>query len=111
LILSNTGVTLTDAYTAGGEVLMGTMRWEKEPAERAASETADAAAKLKRVRLDAEETELGVRLKSLQVALVAKQVEMALLIWSTQSREGKVTRGRIEMKELRGADAASTGRQ
>lgn len=26
LILSNTGVTLTDTYTAGGEVLMGALR-------------------------------------------------------------------------------------
>lgn len=32
LILSDAGVTLTDTYTAGGEVLMGTMRWEKESA-------------------------------------------------------------------------------
>jgi len=111
LILSNAGVTLTDAYTAGGEVLMGTMRWEKERAERAASESADAAAKLKRVRLDAEEAELEVRLKSLQVELVAKQVEKALLVHSTQSREGELTRGRTEMQELRGADAASAGRK
>ncbi len=111
LILSDAGVTLTDAYTAGGEVLMGTMRWEKERAERAASETNEAAAKLKRVRLDAEEAELEVRLKSLQVELVAKQVEKALLVHSTQSREGELSRGRTEMKELRGADAASPGRK
>ena len=36
LILSDAGVTLADTYTAGGEVLMGTMRWEKERAERVA---------------------------------------------------------------------------
>jgi circadian clock protein KaiC len=111
LILSDSGVTMTDAYTAGGEVLMGTMRWEKERAERVASETAEAAAKLKRVRLDAEEAELEVRLKSLQVELVAKQVEKALLVHSTQSREGELTRGRTEMKELRGADVTSLGRK
>ena len=33
LVLSNDGVTLADVYTAGGEVLMGTMRFEKENAE------------------------------------------------------------------------------
>jgi hypothetical protein len=33
LILSNAGVTLADIFTAGGEVLMGTMRWQKESAE------------------------------------------------------------------------------
>jgi len=55
LILSDDGVTLADIYTAGGEVLMGTMRWEKERAERIATEVADVAGKLKRVQLDAEE--------------------------------------------------------
>ncbi|OYY95779.1 MAG: hypothetical protein B7Y41_00330 [Hydrogenophilales bacterium 28-61-23] len=107
LILSDAGVTLADTYTAGGEVLMGTLRWEKERAERVATEAAEAAAKLKRVRLDAEEAELEVRLKSLQTELVAKQVEKALLVRSTQSHEGELSRGRTQMKELRGADATT----
>jgi len=111
LILSDAGVTLTDTYMAGGEVLMGTLRWEKERAERVAHEAAEAAAKLKRVRLDAEEAELEVRLKSLQTELVAKQVEKALLVRSTQSHEGELSRGRTQMKELRGADAAIPGRK
>jgi len=109
LILSDAGVTLTDTYTAGGEVLMGTLRWEKERAERVAAEAAEANAKLKRVRLDAEEAELEVRLKSLQTELVAKQVEKALLVRSTQSHEGELSRGRTQMKELRGADATIAG--
>jgi circadian clock protein KaiC len=33
LILSEGGVTLADAFVAGGEVMMGTLRWEKERAE------------------------------------------------------------------------------
>jgi circadian clock protein KaiC len=106
LILSDAGVTLTDAYTAGGEVLMGTLRWEKERAERVAAEAAEATAKLKRVRLDAEEAELEVRLKSLQTELIAKQVEKALLVRFTQSHEGELSRGRTQMKEMRGADVA-----
>lgn len=106
LILSDTGVTLTDTYTAGGEVLMGTLRWEKERAERVAHEMAEVAAELKRVKLDAEEAELNVRLKSLQTELVAKQVEKALLVRSTRSHEGELSRGRTQIKELRGADAA-----
>ena len=72
LILSDTGVTLADTYTAGGEVLMGTLRWQKESADRVAHEVNEVAGKLKRVRLDAEEAELEVRLKSLQVELLAK---------------------------------------
>jgi circadian clock protein KaiC len=30
LIFSDSGITLADPYTAGGEVLMGTLRYEKE---------------------------------------------------------------------------------
>ena len=114
LILSEAGVTLTDTYSAGGEVLMGTLRWEKENAERHASELTDIAGKLKRVKLDAEEAELEVRVKSLHVELSAKQVEKELLTRTTASREGDLSRGRTRMKELRGADAAlrrSTGSQ
>ncbi len=35
LVLSDTGLTLADVYSSGGEVLMGTLRWEKEAEERA----------------------------------------------------------------------------
>ncbi|HEY8683674.1 MAG TPA: circadian clock protein KaiC [Rhodanobacter sp.] len=111
LILSDEGVTVADIYTAGGEVLMGTLRWEKEGAERVASELAEVAGKLKRVRLDAEEAELEVRLKSLQVELAAKQVEKELLARTTEAREGELSRGRTRMRELRGADAAIPGQK
>ena len=111
LILSDAGVTLADTYTAGGEVLMGTLRWEKERAERARHEASEAAAKLKRMRLDAEEAELKVQLQALQVALDAKQVEKALLASTTQTRKGELSQGRTRMQELRGSDAAKPGRK
>jgi circadian clock protein KaiC len=98
-------VTLADTYTAGGEVLMGTMRWQKEGAERVAHEVTEVAGKLKRVRLDAEEAELGVRVKALEVELQAKQVEKALLARTTRSRKGELSLGRTRILELRGADA------
>jgi circadian clock protein KaiC len=102
LILSDAGVTLTDAYTAGGEVLMGTLRWEKERADGAAYEVSEVAGRLKGVRLDAEAAELEVRAKSLQVEVEAKQVEKALLARTTESRKGELSRGRTRLRELRG---------
>jgi len=110
LILSDTGVTLADIYTAGGEVLMGTMRYEKENAERVAREVAEVSAKLKRVSLDAEQAVLQVRAKSLQTELVAKQVGKTLLAHTTQSHKGEMSRGRVRMRQLRGADAATQGK-
>lgn len=111
LILSNTGVTLADTYTAGGEVLMGALRWEKERADRVATEVNEVAGRLKRVRLDAQEAELEVRVKSLQTELLAKQVEKELLVRSTESRKGELSRGLTRMEELRGADAAKPARK
>lgn len=105
LILSDDGVTLADIYTAGGEVLMGTLRWEKERTERVAVEVAEVAAKLKRVRLDAEEAAIEVRLKSLQIELVAKQVEKELMTRATAIQERDLIRGDDHMRELRGGDA------
>ncbi|MCG5500263.1 circadian clock protein KaiC [Ectothiorhodospira lacustris] len=106
LILSNKGVTLADTYSAGGEVLMGTLRWQKEGAERAAAETAEVARKVKRVRLDAEEAELEVRLRALGVELKAKKTEKALLMRATATRRGETSRKRTRMEVLRGADVA-----
>jgi circadian clock protein KaiC len=108
LILSDDGVTLADIFTAGGEVLMGTMRWEKESAERVAKEVDEVARTLKMVRLDAEEAELGVRVKSLQVEREAKQVERALLVRTTKTREAELSGGRSRIRELRGADVAKS---
>jgi len=99
-----TGVTLADIYTAGGDVLMGTLRWEKESAERVANEVAEVAGKLKRVTLKAEEAVLRVKAKSMDTELLAKQVEKTLRDRTTQSRKGELSRGRIRMRELRGAD-------
>ena len=110
LILSDNGVTLTDTYTAGGEVLMGTLRWQKESAERLANEVGDVGGKLKRVLLDAEEAELLVRLQSLGVQLEAKQMEKQLLARTTQSSAKESRRGRRRMRELRGADVPNPAR-
>ncbi len=111
LILSNEGVTLADIFTAGGEVLMGTMRWEKESAEKVANEVAEVARKLKRVTLDAQQAELEVRLKAVQTELIAKQVENTLLASTTATRKAAIIGGRVRMRELRGGDAAAPARK
>ncbi|HEX7830305.1 MAG TPA: circadian clock protein KaiC [Thermoanaerobaculia bacterium] len=104
LILSDTGITVTDAYTAGGEVLMGTMRWEKESAERHAAEVAAVTAKLQNVKLEAEQAELEARVKLLQVELTAKMTEKAVLARSSEAYERELELGRERMRELRGSD-------
>jgi circadian clock protein KaiC len=107
LVLSDDGVTLADTYTAGGEVLMGTMRWQKERAERAANEAAEVTDKLKRVELDASEAEIEARLKALNVELVAKQIEKALLVSTGKSHDTDSSDDLASVRALRGADAST----
>ena len=45
-----------------------------------------------------------MRLKSLGVELEAKQAELALLARTTTERRGDVSRQRVRMGDLRGAD-------
>jgi circadian clock protein KaiC len=99
-------VTLADVYTAGGEVLMGALRWEKESSERLAGEAAAAAAGLKGASLDAEAAVLEARLKSIRAELVAKQAEKSLLERNQVYRIQELSRRHDRMRELRGADGA-----
>jgi len=85
---------------------MGTMRWQKESAERLAGDVAEVSAKLKHVSLDAEQAVLEVRAKSLRTELVAKKVEKDLLIRTTAVRKREMSGGRARMRELRGGDIA-----
>jgi circadian clock protein KaiC len=104
LILSSTGVTLADAYTAGGEVLMGTLRWEKESAVRTMREEADAAKKRRQATLETEEALLEVRLKAVQLELEVKRAEKATLSRSTADHTDELAIGRSHLGELRGLD-------
>jgi circadian clock protein KaiC len=111
LVLNDKGVTLADAYTAGGEVLMGTLRWEKERDQRNSEEAARAGETLRCLQLDAEHADLEVRLKAIYVELEAKKLEKALMEHASKSHEGDLTRARARMEQLRGADQTSVGRK
>ncbi len=79
LLLSEQGVTLADSYTAGGEVLLGTLRWEREQAEAAARQEAARTEQLAHLNLVTEEAELSSHLTALSRKLDAKRVELKLL--------------------------------
>jgi circadian clock protein KaiC len=105
LILSDQGVTLTDVYTAGGEVLMGSLRWEREGAKALEKERARAEIELKQRELEAAEAETLVRLEALKRQLEAQRAELALLFAQQKAqKEGQRERGN-ELSEMRGGDA------
>ena len=104
LVLSNKGVTLADAYTAGGEVLMGTLRWEKELAMQTAGEESKSAAARKEIALAQEQAELEGRLKVIQIELKDKKEQRKELGRFTAEHAAKSVRGRAQLNELRGID-------
>ncbi len=106
LILSDSGVTLADAYTAGGEVLMGTMRWEKELAVQNEENEKHAEALQKKATIELEEAELEARLKALQLALVAKRAQRSSLAHSGKSRDDDLLRNKTQLRALRGVGEA-----
>ena len=105
LMLSDSGVTLADTYTAGGEALMGTLRWEKESADRAAAKAAESEAAIRHARLASDEAGLVTRFGALRAELAAKQAEIRLVA-RTMERRGKALEDRrSRTRALRGFDA------
>jgi len=104
LLLSDAGVTLADAYTAGGEVLMGTLRWEKEQGEMLEKAEHKAAAAKVLAALDNQELELEAQLDALRRDLEAKRAEKRELNRVAYDRSAKLIRERTHLRELRGVD-------
>ena len=106
LVLSADGVTLKDVYRAGGEVLMGTARWEKEAEEQASEELHRIEIERKRVQLELAQAEVNVRMEVLKRELEIKREELQRLESVEQIRQQSVQQRRETLQALRSADKA-----
>jgi len=111
LILSKTGLTLSDVYSAGGEVLMGTLRWEREGQERRKQHN------FKR-ELEVRQREAALVLAETQArtraALSAEAVQEAALERIKAEREEsdeQVATQSLELRQRRGADDLRVARR
>ena len=111
LILSDAGVTLADAYTAGGEVLMGTLRWEKERAEQHGKSKAERAARRERTKIEIAEAAIAGRIRALEHELKEKHLEKELLAADAAHREEERLQNRARLGGLRKADSAAAKRR
>ena len=75
LILSDEGIALADVYTAAGDVLMGTARWQKEAAEKTEQERILAEVEHKRSEVALARAELTARIEALEQELKQKEAE------------------------------------
>ena len=106
LILGATGPVLADVYTAGGEVLMGTLRWEKEDEERGKTLQRRAAFDHKRRELQINETDTRARIKGLEHDLERQRSELALYASDNEARIVSSSEREKELRRIRSADPA-----
>jgi circadian clock protein KaiC len=104
LTLSETGPMLTDVYTAGGEVLMGTLRWEKEAEEIATQKQRRADFDHKQRELQSAEADTRARIQALELDLQRKRAELALYSRDDKARTLSSTERDDDMRRMRSAD-------
>jgi circadian clock protein KaiC len=106
LILSDAGPMLADVYTAGGEVLMGTLRWEKEDEERAKTIQRRSQFHQQRVSLEFAEADTRARIKVLEHDLERQRVELAAYSSDDQARIVSSSDREKALRRIRSADPA-----
>ncbi|UOA07611.1 circadian clock protein KaiC [Methylobacter sp. S3L5C] len=104
LILNSSGVSLADVYQAGGEVLMGTARWQKETAEKATEDLLLASVVHKRRAIELAQAEVNARVEVLQVELAVKEAELKLLLATEDTRVKLSNLSRDELWSKRSGD-------
>jgi circadian clock protein KaiC len=107
LALSETGLMLTDVYTAGGEVLMGTLRWEKEVEEKVKQNQRRADFEHRKRDLQFAEADTRARITALEIDLQRKRAELALYSKDNEAQSRSSTERDSDLRRRRGADPAT----
>jgi circadian clock protein KaiC len=106
LVLSSAGVSLADVYSVGGEVLMGTLRWERENEARRARALAEGEAVLRAQKVQLALAETDAHLATLTRSRAIQQAELVQLRLSAEL-EAATHAGEVgELLNRRRADGA-----
>ncbi len=108
LILSDDGITLADVYEAGGEVFMGTMRWEQENLRRDEDRRLKMEAQKRRLVLERSQAELNARGEVHRRELALNQIELDDATRAESERVEREAHRHQELMRHRGADADRT---
>lgn len=104
LSLGDDGPQLTDVYTAGGEVLMGALRWEKEREEYQETLARRHKFDRQRAQLEGAESDTRARIASLQQDLAHQQSELEILASQNEASLESSDSHKSELGRLRNAD-------
>jgi circadian clock protein KaiC len=102
LVLSGEGASLTEVYVEGGDVLMGTARYEKERESRLREERARQDSTRRRAELEQQQAMLQAQLAHLRRQLELQELELELLDAEQDSRQTEQSRTRAGIRRLRG---------
>jgi circadian clock protein KaiC len=106
LILSSQGLSLVDVYTAGGAVLMGTLRRQKEEQERAEQTRVARVEQIRHEEIGSSIAETQVRVASLRADVGRKKAELRFLKESSHAGAAMGAANLAVLRRLRGADQA-----
>jgi circadian clock protein KaiC len=104
LVLSGAGPALADVYTAGGEVLMGTLRWEKENEEKNKITQRRVDFDQKRGELQTGEADIVARIQSMQLDLERQRSELATYSDQNAARIISTSDREKELRRIRSGD-------
>lgn len=105
LVLRDRGIGLRDVYTAGGEVLMGTARWEKENAAKVEADSTRRNIDRRRRELEAAATIAQARLEALRLEIEGHRNELALLGDEEAAGGRDEEQRRRDIRHLRGGSS------
>ena len=110
LVLSANGISLSDVYTAGGEVLVGTARWEYEARLRDEEIRREAERLQRRRELEHEQAEIDSRIEALLRQRNLKRSELEAFAGAGSAAGARRRSDAEEIRRLRHADADTGGK-
>ncbi len=108
LILSDSGIDLADAYVVGGEVLMGTMRWEREIEYRREQEISQRERDLRRRAAELALAETKARLQAIHGEQALREAELSRIMADGTTAKYAGSTESAELLRRRGGDFASS---
>lgn len=107
LVLSREGLDLTDVFTAGGQVLMGTLRFEREASQRQETERRQEEMERQRQELAMAEAETLASLEALRLRLEGQRAQLARLEQEQSAYQEKQEDQQERIFRLRKGDQTS----
>ncbi len=107
LILTDSGVTLANVYSSGGEVLMGTLRWEKENEARRAQAVSQTNGRLREQKAELALAQTRANAATLVKEAAIQEAELAYIRAEVRSEVAGRAVEADQLLELRHADAGT----